>query len=99
MDVTGHPSVMSVSLDRGDGSNAIDSAMISLIEAALAKAEADQDCRLFAITSGQGVFSTGMDMAAAASEETSEPGGAFFDLLRRLTSTRLVVVASVDGKT
>jgi polyketide biosynthesis enoyl-CoA hydratase PksH len=99
MDVTGHPSVMSVSLDREDGSNAIDGAMISLIEAALAKAEADQDCRLFAITSGQGVFSTGMDMAAAASEETSEPGGAFFDLLRRLTSTRLVVVASVDGKT
>jgi polyketide biosynthesis enoyl-CoA hydratase PksH len=99
MDVTGHPSVSSVSLDRGDDRNALDDASISLIETALAKAEADQDCRLFVITSGAGVFSTGMDLAAAATEQTAEPGGAFFDLLRHLTSTRLVVAVSVDGKT
>jgi polyketide biosynthesis enoyl-CoA hydratase PksH len=99
MDVIGHPSVASVSLDRGDGRNSIDAAAVGLIEAALTKAEADQGCRLFAITSGPGVFSTGMDLAAAGSEEAPEPGGAFFDLLRRLTSTRLVVVASVDGRT
>jgi 3-carboxymethyl-3-hydroxy-acyl-[acp] dehydratase len=99
MDLIGHPSVMSVSLDREDGRNSIDATAISLIESALAKAEADPDCRLFAVTSGPGVFSTGMDLAAAAALESPEPGGAFFDLLRRLTGTRLIVVVSVDGKT
>jgi polyketide biosynthesis enoyl-CoA hydratase PksH len=99
MDVIGHLAVTSVSLDRGDGRNSIDAAAIGLIEAALAKAEADQDGRLLVITAGAGVFSTGMDLAAAGSEEVPEPGGAFFDLLRRLASTRLVVVVSVDGKT
>jgi polyketide biosynthesis enoyl-CoA hydratase PksH len=98
VDVISHPSVASVSLDRGDGSNPIDGAAISLIEAALAKAEADPDCRILVITSGAGVFSTGMDLVAAGSREVAEPGAVFFDLLRRLTLTRLLVVASVDGK-
>jgi polyketide biosynthesis enoyl-CoA hydratase PksH len=98
MDVIDHPSVMSVSIDRGDSRNSIDGTAIGLIETALAKAEADTDCRLFAITSGPGVFSTGMDLNVAASEQAAEPGGEFFDLLRRLTSTRLLVVVSVDGK-
>lgn len=97
MDVIGHPSVASVSLDRGDGGNSIDAAAIGLIEAALVKGEADPDCRLLLITAGQGVFSMGMDLTAAGSQEVAEPGAAFFDLLRRLTSTRLFVVVSVDG--
>ncbi len=99
MDVTAHPAVHSVSLDRGDGRNSIDEAAIGAVDAALAKAEADPDCRLLVITSGRGVFSTGMDLAAAGRELPPEPGGSFFDLLRRLTLTRLVVVVSVDGKT
>jgi polyketide biosynthesis enoyl-CoA hydratase PksH len=99
MDVIDHPLVTSVSLDRGDSRNPIDDTAIALVEAALTKAEADPDCRLLAITSGAGVFSTGMDLAAAGSAQAAEPGGAFFDLLRRLTTTRLLVVASVDGKT
>lgn len=99
MDVIGHPSVMSVSLDRADGRNSIDDDAIGLIEAALAKAEADPGCRMLVIASGEGIFSTGMDLAAAGSQEVAEPGGAFFDLLRRLTLTRLLVVASVDGTT
>lgn len=100
MDLTSHPAVTSVSLDRGDGRNSIDAAAIDLIETALTKAEADREARLLVITSGSGVFSTGMDLAAASSQETAaEPGGAFFDLLRRLVTTRLVVVVSVDGQT
>lgn len=99
MDLTGHPAVRSVSIDRGDGKNSIDETAIAMIGAALAKAESDPDCRLLAITSGSGVFSTGMDLAAAGHTVTADPGGSFFDLLSRLTTTRLLVVVSVDGKT
>ena len=99
MDVIGHSSVTSVSLDRGDGRNSIDAAAIGLMEAALIKAEADPECRVLAITSGPGVFSTGMDLTAVGAEEVAEPGGLFFDLLQRFVSSRLLVVVSVDGKT
>lgn len=94
-----HPAVASVSLDQQDKRNSIDDAAIARIGAALDRAEQDPDCRIFVITGSAGVFSTGMDLQAAGTSNGSEqePGGGFFDLLTRLSSTPRIVVALVDG--
>ncbi|SHG23479.1 polyketide biosynthesis enoyl-CoA hydratase PksH [Jatrophihabitans endophyticus] len=97
-----HPAVVAVSIDRGDGRNSLDDAMIGELDAGLTKAEADSGCRLFVVTGGAGVFSTGMDLAAAGSSPGTaaqvEPGGAYFDLLLRLVTTPRTVVTLVDGQ-
>ncbi|SNY24422.1 enoyl-CoA hydratase-related protein [Paractinoplanes atraurantiacus] len=88
-----------VSIDRGDGANSVDEAMVARLHEALDRAEADPDCRMLLITSGDGVFSTGMNLAAAASGEAPEAAGrAFFDLMRRFTGVPLMVAAHVDGQ-
>lgn len=111
MDLTGNPAVHRVSLDRGDGRNTIDDALVGELGAALDRAEADPRCRIVLLTSAPGVFSTGMNLAAAGAEAGGAPesggareadgareaGGAFFDLLDRFTRTPRIVVSVVDG--
>lgn len=110
MDLTDSPAVHRVSLDRGDGRNTIDDALVGELGAALDRAEADPRCRIVLLTSAPGVFSTGMNLAAAGAEAggtemggageaagAREAGGAFFDLLDRFTRTPRIVVSVVDG--
>ncbi len=106
MDVTDGPAIMLASLDRGDGRNSIDDALIDELSRTLDKAEADPRCRVLLLTSAAGVFSTGMNLVDAGRSATGEPdtnapetsASAFFDLLHRFTTTPLFVVSSVDGK-
>jgi len=106
--------VREVSLDRGDKVNGIDDAMIGQLHRALDAAEADPRCRVLVIVSAPGVFSTGMNLAAAGRAADGpganghsadspdaaalEAGGAFFDLLLRFRSAPLMVVSAVDGQ-
>ncbi|MFH9857967.1 enoyl-CoA hydratase-related protein [Streptomyces sp. NPDC017202] len=102
--LSGVPGVLTVALDRPDAQNSIDTAMIRELHAALDTAEADPDCRVVVLTGGDGVFCTGMDLLGAAAEgrpdrERAARGGAeFLGLLKRLTLTPRVVVATVDGR-
>lgn len=107
MDVRGP--VHEVSLDRGDGQNSIDDALVARLNASLDEAEADPGCRVVLLTSAPGVFSTGMNLVAAGTTPASpaeadsaqaaeRSGGAFFDLLRRFTRTPRIVVSAVDGR-
>lgn len=103
MDVTHGGTVRTVSIDRGDGRNALDSRLIESLRAALDAAEADPACRVLVLTSAPGVFCTGMDLVGAGSTGSAGDGvadgggGPFFDLLRRFTTTPRIVVCAVDG--
>ncbi|HEY7143734.1 MAG TPA: enoyl-CoA hydratase-related protein [Streptosporangiaceae bacterium] len=109
MDLTGPQPLRELRLDR-DGQAVIDDRLISALHQGLDAAEADPDCRLVVLTSAPGTFCTGMDLTAvgaapapssqppAAAGAAGEAGGAFFDLLRRFTSTPRIVVSAVDGQ-
>lgn len=98
------PGVLTVTLNRPDAQHSIDGAMIGELHSALDTAEADPDCRMVALTGGDGVFCTGMDLLGVAAEgrpdrERAARGGTeFLGLLKRLTVTPRVVVAAVDGR-
>jgi polyketide biosynthesis enoyl-CoA hydratase PksH len=101
---------MRLTLDRPDRQNSIDDAVIAEIHRALDEAERDPNCRLVLLTGRDGVFSTGMDMAAAAGSAeqpgaaarvggAAEQGGAaFFGLLKRFSTLPRAVVSTVDGR-
>jgi polyketide biosynthesis enoyl-CoA hydratase PksH len=91
-----------VTLDRADQRNAIDRHMIAELHQVLGAAERDPGCRMIVLRGQAGCFCTGMDFAEAAGHDaqdrTGEPGAAgFFELLRRFTTTGVVVVSAVDG--
>nr|WP_233157898.1 enoyl-CoA hydratase-related protein [Actinokineospora bangkokensis] len=90
------PGVLRVVLERP----VVNDVVIGDIGAALDRAEADPGVRAVVLTGGGGgVFCEGMDFAAADAGATGGDGaGPFFDLLHRFTTTRLVVVAQVDGR-
>ncbi len=92
-----------VTLARPDRGNAIDPALIAALHAALDEAEARPDCRLVVLRARGGVFSAGMDVAAAARADDSghdpaERGGVFFELLDHITAVPRLVVSCVDGR-
>ncbi|MET9457736.1 enoyl-CoA hydratase-related protein [Streptomyces canus] len=88
------------SLDAPDHDQTIDDRLLQRLHTALDTAEADPRCRVLLLTSAPGVFSTGMNLDAAAGAPTAdtEAGGAFYDLLTRFTRAPLIVAAAVDGK-
>lgn len=97
------PGVHVVSIDRGDHVNSIDETTVERLHAELDAAEARPARRLLLIRSGAGVFSTGMDLAAAADAvdgrpPTGQAGSAYFDLLARFARTPVTVVCAVDGR-
>lgn len=86
------------------GAPVIDDALISALHRALDEALAAPECRILLLTSATpGVFSVGMNVAAAGRAEDEaagarRTGGAYFDLLERLTGAPLVVAAAVEGR-
>ncbi len=87
-----------LTIDRPERRNSLDTAALGELHRALDAAERDPACRLVLLTGRDGVFCTGMDLAAAANGPSVDGGQAFFDLLRRFTTTPLVVVSTVDGQ-
>ncbi|MEU9129811.1 enoyl-CoA hydratase-related protein [Kitasatospora sp. NPDC048540] len=98
-------------LDRPERRNPIDDALLDGLAAALDRAEADPDCRVFVLSAVGEDFCAGTDLsgtdlsgggpsgAGAAAERL--PDGAelpYWTLLDRLTRSQLVTVAAVDGR-
>jgi polyketide biosynthesis enoyl-CoA hydratase PksH len=87
-------------MHRPSRQNALDDVMLEELHDALDTAERAPGCRALVLAGEGGVFCTGMDLEAAA----SETGGAapsrarFFRLLRRFTTSPRVVVSLVDGR-
>ena len=94
--------LLQVTLKRPAQNNAIDAVLLAELGALLDCAEADPRCRAVVLQGADGVFCTGIDFDAAAAVGAGAPAartqaGAYFDLLRRLSDSPLVLVAKVDG--
>lgn len=93
------PFATRITLNRPEQQNAINPALLADLTAALADAEADDDCRLVVLAANGPVFCAGMDVAAAAGSRPDDSGGrVFLDLLKRLSGFPKVIASVVDGK-
>lgn len=92
--------VMTVTLDRREGRNSINGALLRDLHLALDLAQESPECRMVVIAGRDGVFCSGMDFDEASSSAAgAEEGGRLFvSLLKRFTSIPRVVVAAVDGR-
>ena len=90
--------VTTVTLNRPEKRNALNTGLLEQLCAALAAAEADATQRIFVLRGAGKVFCSGLDL-----EEASQPGraSASADLvaqaLRAIATTRLVTIAVVQG--
>jgi len=93
--------LLQVTLNRPAQRNAIDSVLLAELHRVIDQAEADVSCRAVVLAGTGGVFCSGMDFEEAAegsgSADFEQQAGAYIRLLRRLTETPRVMVASVDG--
>jgi polyketide biosynthesis enoyl-CoA hydratase PksH len=94
--------IMRLAMDRPDGQNVINGALIDDLNRALDAAERSPVCRIIALTGREGIFSVGMDFDEARLDErrdhAAQGGEAFFDLLHRFTTVPRAVVSVVDGR-
>jgi methylglutaconyl-CoA hydratase len=90
--------VTTVTLNRPEKRNALSTALLEQLCAALAAAEADATQRIFVLRGAGKVFCSGLDL-----EEASQPGRASASAeqvakaLRALATSRLVTIAAVQG--
>jgi polyketide biosynthesis enoyl-CoA hydratase PksH len=89
-----------VTLNRPEQRNSLTPDLVGALARALADCEADPDARALVIEGGGGYFSSGMDLAAAATDSAVRGAGgeAFVRLLDRFTTAGVVVISVVDGQ-
>ncbi len=97
------PRLWRVRISRVEARNSISSQLLTDLHAALDAAEASADCRIVVLEGEPGVFCTGLDFDEVAAGGGDGAGEGprieeYLRLLKRLTLTPLVVIASVDGK-
>jgi polyketide biosynthesis enoyl-CoA hydratase PksH len=96
--------VLRVVLDRPERQNSINDVLLSELHAVLDRAERSAGLRIVALEGAGPVFCSGMDFVASSSSIhgrdglAARGGAAFFDLLRRFTTSARVIVACVDGR-
>lgn len=102
--VTETPGALRVTLSRPERQNSISPVLLRELHDVLDRAESRPDCRVVVLEGERGVFSMGMDFAAASATGTITHADAvrggqdFLGLLKRFTTTPRVVVAKVDGR-
>jgi polyketide biosynthesis enoyl-CoA hydratase PksH len=87
-------------MNRPEQHNSLTPELIDALLAALDACEQDSSARAFILEGNGGYFSSGMDLTAAASGPGARGAGgeAFLRLLKRFTTSQVVVVSNVDGK-
>lgn len=96
----GDPAVHRVRLAPGEGGHIrLDAAGVAALEAAVAGAEASDECRVLVLEGTDGTFCEGMDLQAVAdgAPDAAQHVHAFASLLGRLRRSPRPVVAVVDG--
>ncbi|MFB6893867.1 enoyl-CoA hydratase-related protein [Kitasatospora sp. NPDC056327] len=99
------PEGLRVVIDRPEADNGINDTLMSELHAVLDLAESDPELRLVVLEGAGPVFCSGMDFADAArgtgdggALPAARGGQVFYDLLKRFTTTRRIVVSVVDGR-
>lgn len=88
-----------LTLDSPANRNALSAALLAQLEAGLDRALADDAVRVVVLAHTGTVFSSGMDLKAAASiDPARQPVHAFPRLLQRIWESRKPVLAAVSGK-
>ncbi|NJQ14426.1 enoyl-CoA hydratase/isomerase family protein [Streptomyces bohaiensis] len=82
-------------LSRPERRNALDGPLLTLLHAALDRAEALADCRVLILDASGEAFCGGMDLGTAVGPDSAAP---YWRLLERLATTDLVTVSLVDGE-
>lgn len=101
--VEDHNECMTITLNRIDQQNAINSILLSELNQALDEAEGKSQCRFVILKGHRGIFCSGMDlqeyMQLAKGSETMHAWAAhYMKTLKRLTTTSKIIVAVIDGK-
>jgi len=98
-----HGPVLLLRLNRPQARNALNAKLVSGLHAELEAAQRDEEVRCVVLTGSGRVFSAGADlkalqaMGAASSEENRADSQRLADLLHLIYSSRLPVVAAVEG--
>lgn len=101
LNVLAAPQHYRVTLDRPAQKNSIDQTLLDELGMVLDRAEADPECRAFVLRGSDDVFCTGMDFSASVALEADalpDLSRRYMSLLARLSGSRLVTVAEVEGK-
>jgi polyketide biosynthesis enoyl-CoA hydratase PksH len=97
LQVTHTHEVLTITLDRLEERNALNSTLIQELSQVLSEAELNTDTRIILLKGQSGVFCTGMDFSAVISSEDPFAADAYMLLLRRLATIPRIVIACVDG--
>lgn len=94
---------LTLTINRPDSNNSINTALLADINLALDSAEKNHDCRLVIIEGKGGVFCTGMDfneiIAQPLQVSTNAAQSAdYMQLLKRFTLSPKIIVCKLDGK-
>jgi polyketide biosynthesis enoyl-CoA hydratase PksH len=91
-----------VTINRPERQNSIDGLLLQELHSAFDHMEEDRQCRIAIIAGHPGFFCTGMDFQEAVgqtgSNDDAEKADAFIRLLRKMSMTSKIVIASIDGK-
>lgn len=96
VDVTGH--IMLITMNRPEARNAVNGALATGIDAALARCDADPQIRVGLLAATGPVFSAGADLKLVSQgrrRESHSPDGGFAGIVKRVRRTPLIAV--VDG--
>ena len=96
------PRICTVTINRLDRQNSINAQLLEDLHQVLDQLEADPDCRLLILEGQGGVFCTGMDFTEVAGDTSNgadaEKAETFMRLLRRMSLSRKIIIAKIDGK-
>ncbi|WP_307207405.1 enoyl-CoA hydratase-related protein [Paenibacillus harenae] len=94
--------IMRLTFNRKSHRNAINSQLLHELNEALDEAERDSACSIVILEGQDGVFCTGMDLKEAMyfDDQTAlnPMSMQYMRTLKRFASTRLIIIASVDGQ-
>lgn len=101
--LTDVPHGISVTLNRIEQRNALNSVLLSELHQVLDQAEKNPDCKMITLKGQKGVFCTGMDFNEAIKapihgEQANQSAQQYMLLLKRFAASSKIIIAVVDGQ-